>query len=346
MDRAFRRLEVDSRDLSRRKAVQVIGGATLAFLFADQLVGRWTAETYHSNGTELRLVGGQNLNSNLFAVSFGGEGNYEDYWGALSLYKASDRQIPTADMVYDNINGLNFQDMARVLKDAQRKRGFEYLVINGDSLGAMFGMYTALHAGIPVAGFIANSGPMKLGDARTGAIVAADLVTSSANPHDKLVETAELALKDLWCYFRDNPFGTAVANLPDELKTLPDQMSQGGSAELQRDQLMWAQQIDFNQLVPEFKRRGVIGDFTNAVFLRAWEDNVIDPSEAYWDWSHWLKRGFDIQMKLLQMPPGSKHADVFAEGTTLHGYGYFDYLINQFDPPILIPGDRTAGRAV
>lgn len=335
VDMAYKVLQPESYDPSRRKVLKMFAGVALGYLVADKLVGQWTAETYRSNGTGLRLVGGQNLKSNLLVVSFGGEGNYEDYWGALSNYKAANKQLPTADMVYDNIHGLNFQDMARVLQDAQRKREFQYLVVSGDSLGAMFGMYAALLADIPVAGFIANSGPMKLRDAKSGAVLAADLVTSGVNPKDKLVLTSELALKDLWCYFRDNSFDTAMANLPNELWTLPDQMAKGGSAELQRSELWWAQpqQINFETLAPVYKRREIIGDFTHPIFLKAWDDNVINPDVAHRDWEHWFQGNFGLHMPLEQMRPGSGHADVFAGAAILQKCGYFTDLIDQFDPP-------------
>ena len=51
------------------------------------------------------------------------------------MYHDSGKRIPTADMIYDNINGLDFDAMARVLKKAQKERQFSHLVINGDGLG-------------------------------------------------------------------------------------------------------------------------------------------------------------------------------------------------------------------
>ncbi len=279
----------------------------------------------------LEMVGGKEIKSNLLAVSFGGEGNDQDYYGAQSIFNASHKRIPTADMRYDNLQGLDFKAMARVLKEAQEKRQFEFLVINGDSLGAMFGLFAALRANIPVAGFIANSGPERLDDATTGAKLAADVVTRV--PSSTLLRTTELGLKDLWCYFRDNSLDSAISGLPKEVLSLPSQMGNGGSAYLQETQLEWAQRLDYTDLMPVLYRNGIVDkNFTSPVFLAAAHDNVIRPYAAHRDWSREFGR-FGMTMPLLHMGPDSGHADVFAEVAPLQQSGYFDHLIRRFDTP-------------
>jgi pimeloyl-ACP methyl ester carboxylesterase len=273
--------------------------------------------------------------SPLFGVSFGGEGNFNDYWSARSMYSAGRKKIPWANMVYDNERGLNFVDMARVLQAAQKQRQFQYLIVDGDSLGGMFGMYAALLANIPVAGFMADSSPMRLSDAVRSAVITADFVTRA--PKSEFVETLELGAKDLYCDVRDQGVEDFVANLANNISSLPSQMAQGASPQLQRDQLGWAGIIDMSNLAHLYRERGIIqAGITQPIFLRAAHDGVIRPETAYADWKGWFASEFDIRMPLLQMRPGSGHADVFAAATCVQAEGYLDYLIHQFRSPTMV----------
>lgn len=335
IDRAEKVMAKDPLLSSRRRFLRNCGGVAIGYCLAGQIgneVTNWSNETFRSNGTQMQVVGGANLKSPLLAVSFGGEGNVNNYYGATSLYSASGKKIPSADMIYDNVRGLNFTDMANILKESQEKRQFEYLVVNGDSLGAMFGMYAALLAGIPVAGFIANCGPMKLDDALPSAVVASRLVTSEFNPNNKVTGAAELAAKDIYCDVRDEGFKEFFFDLFGNLNALPGQMAQGGSPLLQRSQLEWAEAIDLDPMASIYKKRGIIAKgMTSAVFLEAAFDNVIKPRDSYDDWKGWFGNNFGIHMPLLHMREGSVHADVFAGAACLQQNGYFNSLLDQFD---------------
>jgi len=329
---ADRRLSAERDGPGRRRAIQIFGTVAAAATFANVRASEWNAEAYKSSGTELQLVGGKTTKSNLFAVSFGGEGNVNDYWGAVQTFQNSGRRIPTADMVYDNINGLDFGSMARVLKKAQQDRGFKYLVINGDSLGGLIGLGAALEANIPVAGFIANSSPDKLTDTRVGAELTAAVV-STLDPQSPAVQDALLWAKDFWCYWRDNPFGSAVEGLWGELTNLPSQMASAGSPQLQESQLVYGESVSAASLVPALRRRGLISPLTTStVFLRAAYDGVDDPDASFAGWEADFS-SVGIPMRNLSMGPGSSHADVFTERGPLQADNFFDDLIRQFDRP-------------
>jgi hypothetical protein len=335
IDRAAGAMDKDPLLSTRRRFLQNCGGVAIGYCVSSTVgneVVNWSNETFRSHGTQMQVVGGANKKSPLLAVSFGGEGNVNNYYGATTIYSASGKKIPSADMIYDNTRGLNFTDMANILKESKEKRQFDYLVINGDSLGAMFGMYAALLADIPIAGFISNCGPKRLDDAVTSAVVTSRLVTSGLNPKNTIVGDAELAGKDLYCDVRDEGVWEFISDLFGNIGALPGQMAQGGSPQLQRSQLEWAEAIDFDQMVPIFKRRGTLAKgMTSAVFLEAANDNVIKPQTAYDDWKGWLGNNFGIGMPLLHMREGSVHADVFAGAACLQQHGYFTSLINQYD---------------
>lgn len=331
-------------DMTRRRFLRNSGALIGGVMVANELATIWSNEVYQSNGTELRIVGGENIHSPLLIVSFGGEGNDNDYTGAQQMYLAGNKKIPAADMVYDNRNGLNFKDMATVLHESQKERGFEYLVICGDSEGAMIGMFAALCAeDIPVAAFIANSGIMKLGNAKFGAQLTAKLVTSSINPPINLVKDTELAAKDIFCYFRDHNTGasypfdlvslSALLGLPHEIFRLPDQMAQSASPSLQISELNWAEIINFPKLAHLYKKFGIISrDFTEAIYLQAARDNTINPNGAFRDWHNLFLSNFGIYMHRHYMRPGSRHADVYAAGALLHQMSTLERIFDRFQP--------------
>ncbi|HEY4160462.1 MAG TPA: alpha/beta hydrolase [Candidatus Saccharimonadales bacterium] len=301
---------------------------------------QWNESSYKSSGTTLEMVGGERIKSNLLIVSFGGEGNDQDYFGALSAFNASGKRIPAADMRYDDIHGLDFDAMGRVMKEAQRKRGFTHAVLDCHSLGGMIGLFTALRAGIPVAGIVLNSTPENLGNATTGAKLAADLVTAPMAPKDMLTQDVELGFKDIWCYFRDaDSVGSSIVGLPRELWSLPSQMTQGGSARLQETQLEDANELNYDEIMPTLIRNGIIRKgVTSPVFVMSTHDGVIHPMDSYHAWSNEFARAGITHMPLVQMGSGSGHADVFGEGAPLQKIGYYDSLIRLYDtePPALV----------
>lgn len=341
---ALQRTQPEALDIGRRRAIKTFGGLAAGLLLAESGAARWNSEVYRSGSTSLRMVGGQNMVSPLLAVSFGGEGSKNDHNGATSLFAASKKRIPSADMIYDQ-RGLNFHDMEKVLQDARKRRGLRCLLINGDSEGAMISLVVAARAGIPMAGFIANSGIMSIRNAKGAAQLTTEIVTSStpANPTNKffgdLVGDLELASKDLGSYFRDSGIAEAITGLPNELATLPDQMAGGGSPVLQESQLEFAKKRRIQQLVPELRKGDIIKkDFTLPVYLRAPQDPIIDPYAAHEDYEGLFAR-FGIRMPIITMPEGSRHADVFAGAAVLRSYDYFDAVIERANQ--LTPGGVT-----
>jgi pimeloyl-ACP methyl ester carboxylesterase len=314
--------------LSRRKLLGTMGKLAAMFAVGNLVAEQWASEVYSSRDTMLRMDGGTHIRSNLFAVSFGGEGNHDDFYGAATIYSASGKRIPAADMMYDNKNGLDFDSMARVLHQAQKERGFTHLVINGDSFGGLFGLYAAYRANIPVAGFVANCSPGGMRDAKSGAALMADFVTSPVTPKGALVQNAELVGKDLYCYFRDaSSIGSAMLGLGHELVSLPSQMADGGSAFLQYTEVQAGRHLDCATLLPVLYRHGIVDEhFTSAVFLQAASDNTVNDNAAYGDWSREFHK-IGIHMPRLYMGPGSVHADEHAEGVPLQTSGFLENLM-------------------
>jgi len=332
------RVEAGPPDFTRRGALRLGFWSVAALKLAQMGLEEWDESSYESNGTTLEMVGGERIKSNLLIVSFGGEGNDQDYFGALNAFQASGKRIPAADMRYDDVYGLNFNAMGRVMRQAQRKRGFTHVILDCHSLGGMIGLFAALRAGIPVAGVVLNSAPEGLGTTTFGARLASALV--AAAPKDALTQDVALGFKDIWCYFRDaDSVGSSLVGLPREVWSLPSQMTQGGSARLQETQIEAANELNFDRIMPMLVRYGIVHkDITRPVFVMSRHDGVIDPIGSFRAWKNEFARAGITDMPLVKMGPGSGHADVFGEGAPLQGIHYYDGLIQRFDtdPPVLV----------